>query len=277
MKPLLSYLPPALFLLVSISCGSPPPVSQAEPPPDPDPRARIREMSDLLAGATALTLSAHEVHERDTVEGKPERLEGEQTVVIQRPDRLYIRAKGKGFRNIDHELFYDGQTLTLANHVQNVWASAAVPATIDEMLDQVSWRFNLPIPLADMMYSSPFDAVMTDSTVVRFVDVEVMGGLRCDHFAATQETVDWEIWISADGDPLPRKLDIIHKNLEGTPRSQIEFSSVDLASTPEVSRFVFTPKEGYHQIPVVENAPPNGDPPASPDGGTDSAEEGREE
>ena len=277
MKPPIFHVGPALLLLVCAACGSCPPPAETTPcppapaPQDPDPLHRLKLMSDLLGAAETVTLRAAEVHERNTDDGKTEAITGSQTVVIHRPDRLYISAQGTGYRTIDHELFYDGQVLTVESHVQNIWAAAAVPPTIDEMLDEVAWRFNLPISLADMIYSAPYDALVTEQTQIRFVGVEVIDGRRCDRFAAENELVDWEIWISQDGDPLPRRLDIVHKTMDRAPRSKIEITDIALGSKPDEAQFVFTPKKEYSQIPVVEKAPP--EPEREPASSADAAPE----
>ena len=53
--------------------------------------------------------------------------------------------------------YYDGRTLSLRNDVDRTWARVSVPATLDEMLDHVA-RQSLPVPIADVVYSVPYEA-----------------------------------------------------------------------------------------------------------------------
>ena len=54
--------------------------------------------------------------------------------------------------------YYDGRTLTLSEKPDGKWAQTTVPGTLDEMLDDVARRFGLPVPIGDVVYSSPYDA-----------------------------------------------------------------------------------------------------------------------
>lgn len=238
-----------------LACSGPPPVDTTVPPPVPDAIERVQAMSDLLASAPALNIATREVHQWIDQEGEWARLEAACAIDLWRPDALHITVDGTGDIEIDHTLFYDGWVLTLESHSKKVFSRAEVKPTVDEMLDEVDWRFDLPIPAADMLYSSPFDSLISESTTGSFVAQETVGDRACDRFAFVGPTVDWEIWIEADDDPLPCRLDIVHKEMDGPPRSEVVFASVDLEPEMTEALFTFEPREDYREIPVVENPP----------------------
>lgn len=218
----------------------------------PDSLERLRLTSDLFAAATTLRIEAHEVHQWPDPSGDWAKFEGDRQVTVWKPNGMRENLKGSGARELDHDLYYNGSILTLENHIDKAWAWAEVPETLDEMLDEVSWRFDLPLPLADFLYSSPYDAVITDDTESRYIGQEVVEGRSCDHFAFQQRAVDWEIWIETGENPLPCRLDIIHTDMEGPPRSRIFFTRIDLKPIVDDTIFSFEPKEGYREVPVVE-------------------------
>lgn len=219
----------------------------------PSPQGRLAAMSNLFAAVPALRLETRETHEWTVSSSERSRVEGRWIVTIWRPDALHIKAVGSGSQDVDTELYYDGWTLVYENHLKKIWAWADVPPTIDGMLDELAWRYNLPIPVGDMLYSSPYDALMTDDTKSRFIGKEYIGGTQCDHFAFSQSSVDWDIWIAAKGEPLPCRLDIIRKNTQNPSISKIIFTAIDLDIKPDNSLFSFEPKKDYTEISVVEN------------------------
>ncbi|MEJ2111235.1 MAG: DUF2092 domain-containing protein [Acidobacteriota bacterium] len=223
----------------------------------PEGKRRLREMSDLLAASTTLRVETSEIHEW-TGDSGVGRIEGKRKAAIWKPNALWESVRGSGSREIDYELYYDGLNLSIDNHSNKVWAQAEVPPTLDGMLDEMAWRFDLFLPVADFFYSSPYDAVMTDATECRFVGTETIEGHLCDRFAFTQDVVDWEIWIRSEGEPLPCRLDISHKQREGEkpPYSRILFTGFDRNIELDEGIFDFTPPGDYTRIPVVENPKP---------------------
>lgn len=230
----------------------------------PSPEKRLAEMSNLFSGVPTLRIETRETHEWTGPSNERSKIEGSWVVTIWRPDALHIKAVSSGTQDVDSELYYDGWTLVYENHSKKIWAWADVPPTIDAMLDQIAWRYNLPIPVADMLYSSPYDALMTDDTKSRFVAKESINGIQCDHFSFSQSSVDWDIWIAAEGKPLPYRLDIVRKNTQVRSISKIFFAAIDLEIKPDSSFFSFEPKKDYTEISVVQNE--------SPEQGTEKSE-----
>ena len=72
----------------------------------------------------------------------------------------------------------------------------------------------------------------------------------CDHYAFRQGNVDWQIWIVADGKPLPRKLVITNRGDEARPQS-VSLMEWNLKPAFTASTFKFTPPKGTTQIEWV--------------------------
>jgi len=221
------------------------------------PEERLRAMSGLLAGAAAIRFDCRESFRWLDPTGEWQTGQAEWKLTIWRPDAMRITMQSKGAKEVDADLYYDGWRLTFVDHRRKTWAWASVPQTLDAMLDEIFWRFDLPIPMQDMLYTSPYDKLMTEDTASRYEGREEIEGRACDRFAFTHAAVDWEIWIEAGETPLPRRLDILHKSLEGQPKSEIVFTAVDLAAAVDEAIFTFDPQDGYNEIPAVENPPPD--------------------
>jgi hypothetical protein len=109
------------------------------------------------------------------------------------------------------------------------------------------------MPTADLLYSSPYDAVMTPDTTGGWVDVQTIGDVRCDHLAYRQSVVDWEIWLG-EGRRLPCRARIVYKNEPGQPTVTVTYSDLDLSPTVSDDTFAAKIPDGYARIKIMRHA-----------------------
>ena len=160
----------------------------------------MRQMSDALSGAKALRFSTTE--SLDPLGSNPEGrvLRFSRTVTVRRPDAMYFELRGSGQGTpLSMAAYYDGRTLSLRNDVDRTWARVSVPATLDEMLDHVSREYSLPVPIADVVYSVPYEAFLGPGTKGGFAGRENLDGTACVRLAYTDAAVDVQVWIPAVG------------------------------------------------------------------------------
>src|SRR5512144_981775 len=163
----------AALVLPVLGCarGGAPATAPAEAPPPPietdlgpgsrliEPRAQelVRQMSDRLSRVTALAIEAEEVYDEVPADAPRQQLTSVRRVAMRRPDRLVGDASGDA---LNRSFWYDGQTFSALDREQNVWASGAVPPTIDEALDWVFDKTGTVIPLGDFLYADVYDRLM---------------------------------------------------------------------------------------------------------------------
>ena len=230
-----------VLVLYSPGCHGGPPAVVA------DPNALLRAMSDRLAAARTLSFSTSEVHERRRGLGKLEvRLSREW--LVRRPDRIVFKVAGG---ESDASGTYDGSSLTLLWPVQGVYAQVEMPPTIDQMLDRLAEHFRMPLPVADLLYSLPYDRLLGQGSGSRYDGRDVVRGVACHHLAYLDPQVDWHVWIPAEGDPLPRELDITSKGRLGHLTSHVQFNGWDLAATVPPGAFSPDIPKGYERVRVV--------------------------
>ena len=223
--------------------------------------AIIREMSKNLS---ALQTFSYTSDERREVAGGGAKTTKHLTreVVIRRPNAATFRGSGDSG---DTAGWYDGKQLTLVSAKAKVWARGPMPPTLDEALDFLAVEYAANLPSADLLYSSPYDALMTKDTVGGWVDVQKVGDRNCDHLAYRQAVVDWELWLSENGRG-PCQFKITYKNEPGQPTTMVTYSNFN--TSPQVSDDTFTPKvpEGYTRIKILRHATVE-----DPNAGTDSS------
>ena len=161
----------------------------------------MRQMSDALAGLQAFRFTTQETLEQPTASTERRVLQFTRTVTVQRPNSLLFEIRGTAPRAMELAAYYDGQTVALRDKASGVWAQAPAPATIDAMFDDVAKRYALPVPVADVVYSVPYDAFIGRNTKGGFVGREVIDGARCAHLHCTDEFIDVQLWIPESGQP----------------------------------------------------------------------------
>jgi hypothetical protein len=121
-------------------------------------------------------------------------------------------------------------------------------------MDFVSAEYAVQLPTADLLYSNPYDALVTSDTTGGWVDVEMVDERTCDHLSYQQPVVDWQIWLTQDDRRLPCQLQITYKTAPGQPVTRVVFH--DWNAAPAISDATFQPAvpDGYKRIKVMRHA-----------------------
>jgi hypothetical protein len=217
----------------------------------------LKEAAALLAGGGRFAFRAEETYDEILDAGIRVQLSNVQEVAVARPNRVAIDVNGD---TMNRSAWYDGKTLSLFDKQQNAYSVVDAPLTIDETLDFVVEEYGLVFPLADVLYSDPYEALAGDAVFGAYLGLHQLGGLACHHLAFSNESLDWQIWIDAGEKPLFRKLVITYKDEPSEPQYIATFSNWNLQAEIPESLFRFEPPEGAERMeasalmPLAERA-----------------------
>lgn len=222
----------------------------------------VRRMSDRLARATTFTVETTDTRERSRG-GVKVSLQTTRQFTVRRPDRIAVRVKGA---TADLSGWYDGQKLTFVSDSQKVWARVKAEPTIDATLDRMAERLDMPMPVADFMYSSPYDALIGTASTGGYVGRETVDGVATLHLAYQHPSVDWDLWVNEQGDPLPKKYRVTDKTLTPPRTVEVVFNKWQLGAAVTDAAFAPAVPAGYERIPIVVQAeePVSGAAPVTP-------------
>jgi hypothetical protein len=182
-----------------------------------DPGVRLALERACTALSSAKTLTYHAEISFDSVLPSHVKLQyaAAMDVAIARPNHLAISYQSDlGAKAI----WYDGRTLTVLDPAHRAYVNVPAPDTIDGMLVEASEHKNLSIPLEGFDFSQPCRRVYPLIQRAKYVGVNDVGGIACDHLAFIQQDVDWQLWIDHGKNPLPRKIVITYKKLPAEPQ-----------------------------------------------------------
>lgn len=207
-----------MFMVVGIFGGC---AEQARSRMDIDARAdeALRKMSAAIGGAKAFSFRSVATMDEPAATGQLVQVTRENRMVVRRPDRLVVESQ-QGDDTMF--LWYENKALTLLDKVANTYATIGVPGRIDEMLDDIANNYGLTLPLVDLLFSDPYRVLTAETQMGRYVGLHEVDGVKCHHLLLTQETIDWQIWIDAGKEPVPRRFVVDYKSYPGRP----EFSAV---------------------------------------------------
>src|SRR5262249_31301510 len=136
-------------------------------------------------------------------------------LLLSRPDKMLVSRTG-GYTDV--ELVFDGKQLSLAGKNANVFMQTDFSGSIDQAIDHLYSKFDAMLPGMDLLTTNSDKELMTDVTDIRHIGRGVVDGTECEHLAARGVDVDWQIWIEAGAQPIPRKYVITSKTMAGAPQ-----------------------------------------------------------
>jgi hypothetical protein len=240
-----------LAVIPLLGAAGPPPEAKV----DPKARSLVQAMSQFLGSQPKLSFRAEGSTEVVLKSGEKVEFDHASTVRVKRPNALRSDREGEIAKL---SLFYDGRTFTLAGQEKGNYAVAAAPPNLDEAIDVARQKLGIEAPGADLLYSKPYDALMEDVVSGTYVGKVALDGVPCHHLAFRGNESDWQIWIEDGPRPLPRKLVITSKKVQGEPEFRVALSQWNLAPNFDPTTFRFTPPPGATRIDFL---PPQGAPP----------------
>ena len=222
---------------------------------DLDPKAdqMLRQMSNHLSGLKTFSIEA--VSSTDVVysDGRKIQYVSTGSGVFDRERGFRIRRQGS---TGDVEFVFDGSTLTLNAPMLNGYHSIPVNGSNDDALDEA--RATLGIEAAggvDLLYSDPYPGLNLEVESSEYIGEEIVDGIRAHHLAYRAAEIDWQIWIQADGPPLPLRYIITSKWTTSAPQFMVQVSQWETDATVADTMFQFSPPAGATELSAADLEP----------------------
>jgi hypothetical protein len=212
---------------------------------DPKAAELVRRMAGYLSGLDAFRVLSETTIEVVLEDGQKLQFGNATLTTVRRPDRLRADRRGD---LAGASLYYDGGQVTLYGTSQQYYASAAAPASLDELLGFLEERLDMAAPAADLLHSDGGAGLLEAVQSGLYVGRSEVSGVPCHHLAFRAEEVDWQVWIEDGERPLPRKYVITTRDVEGSPQFAVELGDWDVAPTVSDEDFLFVPPEGATKI-----------------------------
>jgi hypothetical protein len=215
---------------------------------DPKADTILKQMSGFMDSLDQFSFHAEITTDQLWTSGQKLQFSKSVDLFLKRPNRLRANARGD---IADREFYYDGKTITLFGKDVNYYASLKAPPHIEGALDHAIETFDLEVPLADLVYSNPYEMLTEGAHSGLYAGLHYAGGIQCHHLLFSHEDIDIQIWIENSKTPLPRKLIITEKWVTGAPQFTARMSKWDLSPKLEEDLFTFVPPDKAEKIEFI--------------------------
>lgn len=213
----------------------------------------LKAMSDKLAKANSLSFGVRGLVPIVAPTGQYINLLASSRVVMQRPDKLFVQARGDMFPS---DIFFDGETVTVITADKKFYAQQpAAGAGLGTFTNSAQPGSDAVAPFFDMLSADPYASLTKDFSSALFVGQSTIGGVKADHLAFTATGIDWEIWIGA-ADKLPRLMVISYRLPERQRTFTVEFSDWKLNAPIPARTFTATIPAGAAKLEFKPEVPP---------------------
>ncbi len=224
----------------------------AQDPPQPpaekiDPRVKdvLKKMGTHLSNLKQYALEAEEtVDEWHDESGMYIQLTYHRKVLVVRPNGVHSTTSGDQQRCF----FYNGKSITLHERDKNMYVTMPAPDTIEKMMQEMHDKYGMSLPLAELLLARPDAEMLKQVDHGYYIGEHTVAGVPCHHLACSQRNVDWQLWVQAGDQPLPRKLVISYTRLDGDPKYVAVIKHWDLNPKPQPGCFDFKAPEGATQM-----------------------------
>jgi hypothetical protein len=235
---------------------------------------RLAILMTLLLGATTTSTSAQEVDARALLEKMSAEIASLQSFVIH--GDAYADARLDAGQIIEHsskvslrlrrepgavritnrdaeetkEIYFDDGSLSVYSSADNMYAQAQIPKGVESMLDYAMDEVGIESPLLEFISADVANELLQDADEVSYLEASLIRDQIYHHVGIRSPEVDVQIWISAEGRPLPGKLVITSKWEGGAPRF-VAFFEWDTNPTFQRDLFEFEPPDDAVEVEFV--------------------------
>jgi hypothetical protein len=206
----------------------------------------FKAMSDYLGSSQTIsfrTKAFFDVVEESGIKIKTGRA---STVLLKRPNDLYIHAEGED--GSATTVWFDGSKVTLWRQDVNQVMSLDFEGPTDAMLDHVIDEYDAELPLADLFYSDLNKTLGEDMLSAEYVGLRTVDGVPCHQLSFESPGADWQIWIEADSTPVPRRFVIDFVDDNNKPQYMARMDAWSIGGDIEDYNFVAAVPDSVEEV-----------------------------
>ena len=231
-----------LTSLMVVSCATNQAAAQGS---GSDAKSILRAMSDYVGRQKSIELSFESDIEIITPQLEKIQFTNSGEALLSRPNKLRAhRVSG----HADVSLFFDGKTVSVYGKHVNGYAQYDAPGTVDELIVALREGQGVAIPGADLLLSNSHDVLAAGIMEAKLIGRGIVDGRECEHLAFRNFDTDWQLWVEAGEEPIPRKMVITSKTMNSAPQYTLRIKDWKTGVEPPPDAFAFVPPPGAEEL-----------------------------
>ena len=163
---------------------------------------------------------------------------------MRRPDAMRITNHDA---ETTKEIYFGSGVLTVYSKTDSFYAQHDIPAGVDAAAAFAVNELGIDAPMLDFVSNNVAAHFEEDAESITYLGLSRFREMTYHHIGIRGAEVDVQLWVAAEGPPLPGKMAISSKWEGGSPRSVFFFS---WDTNPDIGRdsFSFEPPDGATKI-----------------------------
>lgn len=229
-----------------------------------DAKSILRAMSDYVARQKSIELTFDSDIEVITPQLEKIQFTNSGKALLVRPDKLRAHRVGG---HADVELFFDGKTVSVYGKHINGYARYDAPGSVDQLIEGLREGQGVALPGADLLLSNSYEILVAGVMEAKHIGRGIIDGVECEHLAFRNFDTDWQLWVEAGEEPIPRKMVITSKTMNSAPQYTLRIKDWKTGVEPPTGAFAFTPPPGAEELGHDALIEFDELPPGAPEGG----------
>ena len=214
---------------------------------EPDPIELLARMSTEIAKLNNFVLSGDAYADASLGAGQIIEHSYDATMRVRKPSELRLTNHNSEFTG---EIYFENGVLTVFNSGRNFYAKKSIPDGFENAVNFALNDLGIKAPLLELITQNFADLVSDEKTAVEYLGTSFFRGATHDHIAVRGPEVDMQLWIAAEGRPLPKKMALSSKWEVGAPRF-VTFMEWDTSPDFSSETFKFAPPDGATEINFI--------------------------
>ena len=220
-------------------------VGQAPQAQENHAKSILKAMSDYMGSQKTIELTFDSDIEAITPQLEKIQFSNSGEALLSRPDKLRAhRVSG----HADVTLFYDGGKVSIFGKSINGYTQFEAPDTLDQLIDTLRAGHGIALPGADLLHTDSYNVLAADVMEAKYLGRAIIDGLECEHLAFRNFDTDWQLWVEAGKQPIPRKMVITSKTMNSAPQYTLRIKSWKTGIEPAPDAFSFDPPAGADKL-----------------------------
>jgi len=218
--------------------------------PMPTAEAVLEGMVALMASQQDLAVEAYVTYEVLQDSGQLLSFNTVQYLDMRRPN-LLAWTTVRDDATVDEVWFEDG-LFTMLKHPEKIYGLVEdLPTEMTAAVDDLEEVYGIFVPFSDLISGHALQLFLGDSDSRMYVGEAWIRGQWTHHLALRGEDFDVELWVRAEGDPVPLRMGIRWMNEEGQPSFTARFRNWDLTPDFDDTTFQADLPEDAERVVVV--------------------------
>lgn len=210
-----------------------------------DAKAVLKAMTDYVGSLKTLELTYDSDLEIITPQLEKLQFASSGEILLARPDKLRAHRMG-GFADV--ALVFDGKTLSILGRNINGYAQIESPGTVDQLVAALRAGLGVALPGADLLLTNAYETLTAGVLEAKWMGPGIIDGRPCEHLAFRNFDTDWQLWVETGDRPIPRKMVITSKTVNGAPQYTLRVKSWKSDVVPAADAFAFTVPAGAKKL-----------------------------